>query len=271
MGTFLVLAFGITWIVWVPRAFTSQHPIDAPWAVEIGAVWGWGPAVAALITAALVGGRSGLRDWSARLVRWRVGGRWYLVALLGPAAFWLACAGLLVLLGYGWTDVRPRVLGLGVVATLPLFAALVVTDGIGEEAGWRGYALPQWLTLRGPLAASIGLGLVWALWHLPLVFTAGSALDGSPVAYHLLDLPATAVFYTWLFLRTRGSVRVGDAAARLDQPVDARAIPAGTITQLAVVLVAKWLLVGAVLLTGLAPEPRSDRGVRRFAGPGTTT
>lgn len=253
LTTFFALAFGLTWAVWVPRALHSQGVLDAHWAVGLGAVWSWGPAVAALLTVTLTQGRAGLREWAARLVRWRIGWQWYVVALLGPATFYLAVGEVAAALGWG-TDLRPGALDLGAATAAAVFAALLVTDGLGEEAGWRGYALPQWLARNGPFAASLGLGLVWALWHLPLGFTAGSTMDGSPFLYQLLELPAMAVVYTWLFLRSRGSVLpaiVLHASANLWTPA---AVPGGTVGQLAVVVVATWLLVAVLVATGLTPR-----------------
>src|SRR5918992_4508410 len=82
---FFMLAFAITWAVWVPRA--AGVPVGA-----VGQLWTWIPAVAALLAAALTGGRGALRELGSRLVRWRVGWQWYLVVILGPAAFSLAVA-----------------------------------------------------------------------------------------------------------------------------------------------------------------------------------
>jgi membrane protease YdiL (CAAX protease family) len=253
LTTFFALAFGLTWAVWVPRALHSQGLLDAQWAVDLGAVWSWLPAVAALLTAALTRGRAGLREWAARLVRWRIGWQWYLVALLGPAAFYVTIGEVAVALGWG-TDLRPRALDLGAATVVAVFAALLATDGLGEEAGWRGYALPRWLARSGPFAASLGLGLIWAVWHLPLVFTTGSSMDGSPFLYLLLELPAMSVVYTWLFLRSRGSVLPAillHASANMWTPA---AVPAGTVGRLAVVLVATWLLVAVLMATGLTPR-----------------
>ena len=81
---FVVLAFAITWAVWVPRALASAGLIEAGWAVAIAAFWTYGPAIAAVAAAATVGGRAGLRELGSRLVRWRVGWVWYAVVLGGP-------------------------------------------------------------------------------------------------------------------------------------------------------------------------------------------
>src|SRR5215212_10204375 len=101
--TFFVLAFAITWVVWIPRA--SGVPLGV-----LGQVWTWIPAIAALLAAALTGGRGAVRDLGARLVRWRVGWQWYAVVILGPAVFSLAVAGVYVLLGGSWAAALPPVL-----------------------------------------------------------------------------------------------------------------------------------------------------------------
>jgi hypothetical protein len=132
LGAFFVLAFGITWVVWVPRA--AGVPMGA-----VGQLWTWAPAVAALLAAALTGGRAAVGELGARLVRWRVSWRWYLVVILGPAAFSLAVTALYVLLGGSWAAAPPALRGEASLASLPLFLViLTITDGLGEEPSWRG-------------------------------------------------------------------------------------------------------------------------------------
>ena len=256
--TFLLLAFGLTWVVWVPRAAAAQGFLDAQWLLSLGSVWTYGPLAAAAAAAAITAGRPGLRAWGARLVRWRVGWTWWLAALLGPAAFWLAVAGALVLLGEPWTAVRPRATATGPAAAVALFGALALTDGLGEEAGWRGYALPRLLDRWRPLAASLILGVIWALWHVPLLFTPGGALHGSPVLFHLLDLPATAVVYTWLFRRTRGSVLPAVLLHAANSLWTASAVPGGSPTALAVALAGKWLVVLAIVVCESSARRRTS-------------
>lgn len=202
--TFVLLALAVTWVVWVPRALESAGVLDGRWATELGAVWSYGPAAAAVLTAALIG-RPALRDLGARLARWRVGARWWAVVLVGPAALWLATAGLHGVLG-GGAELRVPVVEVGAAGLLPLLLVLALTDGLGEELGWRGFALPRLLARTGPVAAGLLLGVVWAVWHAPLHWTDGVPLEGTPVWLLLVQLPACAVAYTWVFLRTGGSV-----------------------------------------------------------------
>jgi membrane protease YdiL (CAAX protease family) len=198
---FFVLAFGITWAVWVPQA--AGLPVGA-----VGQMWTWIPAFAALLAAAFTGGHAAVAELGARLVRWRVGWRWYAVVVLGPAVFSLAVATAYAMLGGSWSDAVPPALGGETpLALLPLFLlVLFVTDGIGEEVAWRGFALPRLLARHNALVASLILGALWAAWHLPLVWTEGAPLFGQPVWLLLLDMTAKSVLFTWVFLRTRGSV-----------------------------------------------------------------
>jgi uncharacterized protein len=175
--TFFILAFAITWVVWVPRA------VGVPVGL-VGQVWTWAPAIAALLAAAFTGERAAIRDLGARLVRWRVGWRWYLVGILGPAVFSLVVAGLYALLSGSSAAVPPVLRGevplLLAPLLVPLFLMiLTLTDGLGEELAWRGFALPRLLTRHNALVASLILGILWALWHLPLIWTAGSSMYSS--------------------------------------------------------------------------------------------
>ena len=86
------------------------------------------------------------------------------------------------------------------------FLVFLVGGPLGEELGWRGFALPALQERIGWRAASLALGAVWGVWHLPLFFIAESAQNnGSMVAFFVL-IVATSVFYSWLYNRSNGSV-----------------------------------------------------------------
>jgi uncharacterized protein len=281
VATFVVLAFGLTWVVWVPRAAAAQGLLPGEWgdrAVALGAVSTYGPALAALLAAALTGGRPAVRDLGARLGRWRVGWRWYAVVLAGPPAVSLAVAGGWVALGGPWAAAAPAALTAGpgggplpVPELALLFVLLALTDGLGEEPGWRGYALPRLLAGHGALAASLGLGLVWALWHLPLFWTAGAALEGRSFLLEALALPALSVLYTWVFQHTRGSLLLAvlfHAAGNLWGVVALP--PAGAdVTPALLRISALWLLaLGVTAATGPQHLTRGPGAVPTPVAPG---
>ncbi len=261
--TFFLLAFGITWIVWVPRA--AGVPVGV-----VGDAWTWVPAIAALLAAALTGGRDAVRDLGARLVRWRVGWQWYLVVILGPAAFSLAVAGIYVLLGGSWAAAAPLALREGPLLLLPLFLLiLALTDGLGEELAWRGFALPRLLTRHNALAASLILGVLWGLWHLPLVWTEGATLYQQPIWLFLLDITAKSVLFTWVFLHTRGSVLLAmllHGATNLFV-VSPDVANTGDLTLPLLAAVAKWVLVVVVIVVAGPGLARGDQPIRGVADP----
>ena len=198
---FMLVALILTWVVWVPRAMGFRVGV-------VGQLWTWIPAVAALACAAVLYGRAGVSDLGRRLLLWRVGWWWYPVILLGPLVFSLTVAGIAVLLGEPWGSARPPALTLSIPALVLTLLILVLTDGLGEELGWRGYLLPRLLIRYRAVAASLILGLYWWLWHLPLVWTKDSVLEGQSLWLLLADLLAKSLIFTYVFLGTQGSVLI---------------------------------------------------------------
>jgi membrane protease YdiL (CAAX protease family) len=105
--------------------------------------------------------------------RERFSARWYLLAVLLPLPISALAGGLESLWGApGPTERQP-------ISTLGIVVFVLV---LGEEIGWRGFALPHLLTRSGPWIASFILGTLWALWHLPLFFIAAIPQFGKPVS-----------------------------------------------------------------------------------------
>jgi membrane protease YdiL (CAAX protease family) len=156
-----------------------------------------GPTLVALVLSAVAGGRAGVRALFAR--RGRPAWYFYLVALLHVAAAHLV--GTLVLVALG----RP-VQHWFYPPLLPEQMAIAVLAPLGEEYGWRGYALPRLQSAMTPLSASLVIGVVWTLWHLPTAF-----MPGDSIAHVLVTMPAMlagSVLYTWMYNATGGSMRV---------------------------------------------------------------
>jgi uncharacterized protein len=190
---FFVLAYALSWFPWwfLYAAGLAPSPIA-----------GFGPFLAALVVLPITHGRAGLRTLLWRMVRWRVGLRWYAVALLLPVAITGAAAGMNVLLGAPAPSPAQLRAWPGLFGT---FVLLLLVPGIGgawEEPGFRGYALPILQGRRSALVASFILGALWVGWHLPLFLAA--KIQWSDVVF----IPATAVVFTWVFNSTGGSVLI---------------------------------------------------------------
>jgi len=151
------------------------------------------------VTIALADGRRGFQELGSRLIRWRVGWIWYLVALGLPAAMVLVTGLVTSWLGAPAPDLSSIVWA--DVALMLAFRMVNPTDSaLGEEPGFRGYALPHLQNRLSPVAAAGVLGLLAAGWHIPLIPLGNLGWIG---------LPSTVVItylYVWLFNRTGGSL-----------------------------------------------------------------
>ena len=190
-------------MVEIPLALEAQGVIQSgiPFATHYLAAYG--PMFSALILTWLTGGSQGLRELFGRMTRWRVSPGWWLVAVAPLGLYLVVAAALRLIQGIpvdvvamGQVDFLPA-LGL---AALPMW---ILTFGIGEETGWRGFALPRLQEDRSALHATFILWVFWALWHLPLFFY---SYDVSILPGFLIGLLAGAIVFTWLYNSTDGSV-----------------------------------------------------------------
>jgi membrane protease YdiL (CAAX protease family) len=161
---------------------------------------GFGPALAAAVMVRTRG--NSVRTWLTDCLHWRVAKRWYAVALGLPVLLGLAFAvGISVATGTFEPSNPGRTVALYPVSVL----ALALAGGGQEEFGWRGYALPALQERWNALAASVAIGVVWAVWHLPAFLFDVPGYTGSFVGYALLVVGLSVVF-TWLYNSTEGSV-----------------------------------------------------------------
>lgn len=137
-------------------------------------------------------------------MRWRVAPVWYGVALLGPLALTLGSMALHVALGG-----QPPGLG-ALIGALPMvliiFVYMMIFVALGEEVGWRGYALPALQARYSALLSSVILGVMWVLWHLPLFFNPDTFYGNLPFGLWLAYLLPFTILITWVFNCTGGSV-----------------------------------------------------------------
>jgi len=186
---FFVLAYLLTWWIYPLLQFSPL----------LGIFGLFGPALAAIIVAAVTKGKAGVKALLSRIVRWRVGTPWYLVALGLPTVLSLVAAALAYLVG------ESEYIRVGPLAPIELVLFVFV---VGEELGWRGYALPRLLEKRSPLIASLILGVLWGLWHLPTFLVPGTPQYGLPLTPFILLTVEYSILMTWVFLHTVGSVLI---------------------------------------------------------------
>lgn len=205
IGYFL-LAYGFSWIVGVPLALEAQGVINVGLPFSLHYLYAYGPTLAALFITWLVNGQDGLKELFSRISKWRVKPIWWIIAFSPLWLFALVAIVQRIIQG-DWQDLNL----LGQVHFLPQLNPVtalllwIFTFGLGEEIGWRGFALPRLQRNRSALSASLILTILWALWHWPMFFY---NLDSSFIIGWLLSLAAGTIVFTWLYNSSRGSVLI---------------------------------------------------------------
>ncbi|MDG5820565.1 CPBP family intramembrane glutamic endopeptidase [Natronococcus sp. A-GB7] len=193
---FLLLTLGFSWGVYGIE-FVSDSSLP-PIAV-------YGPIIAAAIVTWLTGGN--VRQWGRQLFIWRTSGRWYLIVLVGfPVVLVGGSTAIYVALTGDTDGLAPGVLPERMWIVLLFLAYQILTAGLGEELGWRGFALPRLQDRYNALLASLIIGVFWALWHFPLFFQPDSfQAQMGPIIY-LMDGLTLSILFTWVYNSTGGSV-----------------------------------------------------------------
>ena len=231
---FFVLAFLLSWYPWVIGMVRGKVSGPNP----------LGPLIAALIVTGLAEGRAGMRTLLGRIVRARIGWSSYAIVFCLPVLLCAAALAVMAAMGQpaswptstAWRESPER------------FVFIFLFIGLGEEPGWRGFALPRLQRKHTPFIASLILAPVWALWHLPLM---GNEFPAPVIPAFLISLLGGTLIQTWLFNRTRGSVfaqmlfhaTVNTVGAGLVFPL----FKGSTFVAFWYVYAALWLLVGCAV------------------------
>lgn len=208
---YFILAYGISWAFMLPVAASAQGLLRPPVPYALYYLASMGPMASALIVTAMTEGRKGLRDLLGGLLKWRVGVGYFAFCVLAPIGLFVLAVLVERIFTGTWPDLSP----LGQIDYLPylgipgVLGVWVLTYGLGEEAGWRGFALPRLQRNRSALSAALLLGLFWGFWHLPAFFFRDTYVEmglfpGLPM--FLVSLAFASVVFTWLYNSTRGSV-----------------------------------------------------------------
>ncbi len=156
-----------------------------------------GPLLASIRLTARLKGRAGIRALFSGMNPAHIPARWWWVLLLPPAA--LLCA-LWILSRLASPAFTPNLFLPGLLFGIPA--------GLVEEVGWTGFAFPSMMARRSPLQASVGLGLLWSAWHLPVINYLGAVTPHGawwPEYFLAFALAMTAmrVLIGWLYVHTR--------------------------------------------------------------------
>jgi membrane protease YdiL (CAAX protease family) len=269
--TYYALAFVISWgailILVGPRGFLATTSTSPSFAL-VGFASLLGPSLAGVLLTGFLDGKAGWRDLLARLRRWRVGVRWYAVALLTAPLVTILT---LLALSLASPAFVPAIVTADDTASLLLSGIAVgLIVPVFEEVGWTGFATPRLRLHHGVLDTGLIMGLLWGAWHLPLFADSAASSGSIPSALFMAAmlfswLPPYRVLMVWVYDRTQSILVV----MLMHMPIVVSQFvltPEGIsgeamFTSLIATGAALWLVVGAVALAN-GGHITQDQGVR---------
>jgi membrane protease YdiL (CAAX protease family) len=214
--SYFVIAYAVSWGVWIPYLLSRDGfgllRFESPISHTLsGYLFSFGPLVSALIVTGVIDGGAGIRRLLLKMVLWRVSIWWYLFVFFGFPLLELLGT---VLVPGNMASFQPMAPLPMLFSYIPFFIypAMLVGGPLGEEPGWRGFALPRLQVRYGPLLGTLVLSPLWAIWHWPAIWATIWPQNGinffPNIVLYLLFLTFWAVIMTWLFNNTRGSILI---------------------------------------------------------------
>jgi CAAX protease family protein len=203
---FFFLTYAVSWACFITAVAisTGGGSVVSPFSiirVSFLLLGAFAPSLVALGITARESGIPGMQALLRRMLAWSVPARWYVFAVSYMVAIKLTVAVVHRVMAGSW----PR---FGDEAWYVIVAAIVISAPVqaGEEIGWRGYALPRLAARLGYARASVLLGVIWAIWHLPAFYVPGVDKYGQSFPTWVLGVVALSVAITWLYAHTKGSL-----------------------------------------------------------------
>ncbi|ELY41529.1 CPBP family intramembrane glutamic endopeptidase [Natronorubrum tibetense] len=261
---FFAIAFGVSYLFWIPLIVLEYEPFAMP-GVLLFAAGGLGVPGAAICLLFRAAEKKHRRDYWRRLVDVRrIGLRWYAVIfLLVPVL-----NGLALLLGVLAGDTVPAFeraaeFAVDPVSIIPYVVFMVFFGPLPEELGWRGYALDGLQARWNALGASLILGFVWAVWHVPLFFMQGTYQAGLgvlslPFLEFMVGAVIISILYTWIYNNTGRSI-LGAVLFHFSGNFSGELVPHGAIGELLPAALA--LLVAIVVVVVYGPKTLTRRSI----------
>lgn len=196
---YFVIAYVLSWLCWLPMAFSTKEVTKPPITFYLAA---FGPFTAALSLTYLNEGREGAKKLLEKGLFFGFEKAWLVPILL----FSPAIGGVALLLSVLTGGTAPDLIWLSDPSQIvtPFLGYLILA--VGEEFGWRGYALPRFQRRHSAVVSSLILGLLWGAWHLPLFLIGGSLWEGTPAWSFMVTTMSLSILFTWIYNNTGGSL-----------------------------------------------------------------
>ncbi|MBW4599773.1 MAG: CPBP family intramembrane metalloprotease [Calothrix sp. FI2-JRJ7] len=196
------LAFSWSWLCWGLSALSQGFSSALSHALQFIATFG--PAIAAMVLTASHEGKPGVQQLLRKMTRWRVSFSWYAIAVGLPAVVLLLA--LLLHMALGGTLLLNPVVKRWWLVPANFLLILVLGGPLGEELGWRGFAFPLLYTKFSLFQSSLIVGIVWAVWHVPLFLIPNTVQRQLPFALFVISIIILSFLYSWLYNNTNQSV-----------------------------------------------------------------
>ncbi|MCA9934757.1 MAG: CPBP family intramembrane metalloprotease [Ardenticatenaceae bacterium] len=202
---FFLLTFAYSWIIWIPSVLDGIG-IDLPFsvagystvAVIIGA---FAPLLAAITLIARKDASKGIKSYLGQALDFHIKPLYLILALVLPLVIHVIAHYLALGVGLDVaqtlfpteTPIAP------IILAIPYFILMMVIGGGQEEFGWRGYAQEPLQEKIGVIPASLVIGVIWGIWHLPLWFMAGDLHSAYSFLAFVMMTTSISVMYAWLY------------------------------------------------------------------------
>lgn len=200
VASYFILTFLVSWLgalaLVAPRLLRGEA-IPKFTGILMFPVMLLGPVASGLLLTRVVEGSSGLRDLFSRMRRVRIGARWYPALLIPP----------LTILGVLWC-MKSFVSPVYAPGHFVVGVSFGIVAGFFEEIGWTGFAFPEMARQGNPLGSGIALGVLWGIWHLPVIDYLGTATPHGTywLRYFLAftaAMTAMRVLIGWIYTNTK--------------------------------------------------------------------
>jgi uncharacterized protein len=264
LAAYLLLAFAIAWVFWVPLAILYDGGSDleslqgSPLVIVLQTLGVTGSLISAIVVVGLTRGKRGVRGLLGGLKRWRVGLWWYAAACLVIPVLTVIGIGVRGLFGVDpavpeGSDLAAMLADIGWIGLVLTFPLQLLVQCFGspllEEPGWRGFALPQVRKRMPSASAALLVGAIWGLWQVPLFL----ALDENlPVSLALITMHG--FFLGWLYLNTSSLLIAVLGHASLGVANNSFSLPDQGVVQIVLTFALCVLILAFFRITDLRPR-----------------
>ncbi|MBA7540059.1 hypothetical protein ES705_32348 [subsurface metagenome] len=202
---FFLLTFAYSWVIWIPSVLDGIG-IELPfivtgYSIVVVIIGAFAPMMAAITLVFREEGWKGTRKFLGQALNFRIKPVYLVLALALPVlihaiAHYLALA---VGLDVAKTLIPTEIPVAPIVLAIPTFILMLVIGGGQEEFGWRGYAQEPLQEKIGVIPASLVIGVIWGIWHLPLWFMAGDLHGAYSFLAFVMMTTSMSIVYAWLY------------------------------------------------------------------------